>query len=346
MIRPLCDLQSIPKGVTIDSIARLANDRPEWLMEHLGSVVATEENGVTAINAAQWRDGYVLHVPAGVVLDRAVEVIYMSSSESKNATMQIRNLIIAEQSSQVSLVEVFVGSHGGAYWVNQVTEVKAAPAARVAHVRLQEESHQAFHFSRMGVEQKRDSHVSSHVITTGGRQGRQALSFLLEEAGAECTLDGLFVLNGQQKADHQTLVDHKSPHTTSTERYKGALDGASEGSFTGRVLVRQDAQQVVANQQNPNLLLSDLAKVNTRPQLEIFADDVKCSHGATCGRLDDAALFYLRSRGIPATRARQLLTRAFVSEVIQSIPIPAVRDHLLPLVDDRLCPGHLLEETP
>jgi Fe-S cluster assembly protein SufD len=346
LVRPLCQLAGLPAGVTIESIATVAETRGEWLAEHLGTVVPSEENGCTALNSALFMDGYVLHLADGIELNRPLEVIFLTTTEAQAAAMHFRNLVIAEPSSKASVVEVFVGPATSAYWVHSITEMIVKEKADLTHVRLQEDGHQSFHLNRTGVHQHGHSKVASHVISTGARQSRQDLSFVLAEEESECSLQGLFVMNGQQKADHQTLVDHRVPHTRSDELYKGALDGASEGSFTGRVLVRKNAQHVEAGQQNRNLLLSDLARVNTRPQLEIYADDVKCSHGATSGRLDETALFYLRSRGIPLTRARQLLTRAFVTEVIHSIPVPALKDHLLPLVDDRLCPGHLLEETP
>lgn len=345
-VRPLSSVDGLPAGVTVATLARLAAEDPAWIASRLGALAPSGQDGMAALNGALFSDGYVLRVGKGVKLDRPVEAVFLASSEASGAAMHLRNLVVVEEGGEASLVDVFTGPASDAYLVNSATEVFVGEGAGFFHARLQEEGHQAYHFSRTAFEIGRGGCAESHVITTGARQSRQDLAFSLGGEDAECTLNGLFVLNGRQKADHHTLVDHKSPSTRSSELYKGALDGAAEGSFTGRVVVRKGAQSVEAHQQNPNLLLSDIARVNTRPQLEIYADDVKCSHGATSGRLDETALFYLRSRGIEATRARQLLTRAFAGEIIQRIPISMVREHLLPLVDDRLCPGHLLEETP
>jgi Fe-S cluster assembly protein SufD len=252
---------------------------------------------------------------------------------------------VAEEDSAVSVVEVYHGSHGASYFNNVVTEIVAAPRAHVVHVRIQEDSPSAFHLSNTRVQQGADSSVESHVITTGARVSRNELGFALSAPGASCVLNGLFVLNGNQEADNHTLVDHEAPNCSSKETYKGVADGRSLGSFTGRVVVRPGAQLTDAQQSSRNLLLSRDAQINTRPQLEIYADDVKCSHGATTGQLDDNALFYIRTRGLDEIRARQILTRAFAADIIQRIPIPGVREHLLLVVEDRLCPGHVLEES-
>jgi len=343
-IEPLSILDELPPGVRILSLANALKECPALVEPHLGRYALYESNPMTALNAALFRDGAFIHIPKGVSIDRPVEAIYLTTEATEPTAAHVRNLVVAEEGSEVGIVEVWHGAHDGTWFDNVVTEITAAPNATVRHVRIQEEGRNALHIADTKVHLRRDAQVSSHIITTGAFRSRNDLGFTLAEPGASCTLNGLFVLNGAQKADNQTFVDHASPHCTSHEFYKGVIDGQAEGSFTGRVLVRQDAQQTTAEQTNHNLLLSDGARINTRPQLEIYADDVKCSHGATSGQLDRDALFYLQSRGIDFVRARQILTRAFAAEIIDNIPIPQLKEHLLPIVEDRLCPGHLLEE--
>ena len=346
MVSPLTILHELPAGVRALSFSDAIEQIPELLKQHLGKVALYEDNPFTALTAAFGRDGVVIHVPKGIVVDRPIEAIWLTTERANPIANHARNLLVAEESSAVTLIDVFHGAHNGVYLNNVTTEIVAGPNASVTHTRIQEEGRSAFHVADTKIQQERDSQVHSHVVTTGARSSRNELGFALAGPGASCVLNGLFVLNGNQVADNMTLVDHQSPHCTSSEFYKGVLDGQSEGGFTGRVLVREDAQKTDAEQNNRNLLLSDDTQINTRPQLEIYADDVKCAHGATTGQLDRAALFYLRARGIDEIRARQILTRAFAAEIIESIPVPEVRDHLLPVVEDRLCPGHALEEAP
>ena len=342
---PFSELHDLPQGVLVGTVADLLAQKPELATRAEASDLSLDADGMQALNTALWTGGYGIYVPKGVKVERPIEAIFITTQSAANTATFLRNIVVAEEQASVDVVDVFTGSQDSEYLVSSTTDLFAEPASRMRHVRLQEDGHRSHHLGQSRLLQSRDSEVTTHQVTTGARVSRHDLSVLLSEPGARCSMNGLFVLNGQQKADHQTLVDHKSPHTESNEYYKGVLDGASTGSFTGRVLVRKDSQRINATQENPNLLLSDLARINTRPQLEIYADDVQCSHGATSGRLDANAMFYLRSRGLSRPRARQILTRAFIAEVIESIPIQAVQDHLLPLLDDRLCPGHLLEES-
>jgi Fe-S cluster assembly protein SufD len=346
LVEPLSVFHELPEGLRVLSFSDALTQIPELLEQHLGKMALYEDNPFTALTAAFARDGVVVHVPKGVVVDRPIEAIWLTTVGAQAIANHARNLLVAEESSEVTLLDVFHAAHNGTYLNNITTEIVAGPNASVTHIRIQEEGRSAFHVADTKIRQERDSRVCSYVITTGGRSSRNELGFALSEPGASCVLNGLFVLNGNQVADNMTLVDHQSPHCTSSEFYKGVMDGQSEGAFTGRVLVREDAQKTDAEQNNRNLLLSDDAQVNTRPQLEIYADDVKCAHGATSGQLDRSAMFYLRTRGIDEIRARQILTRAFASEIIGGIPVQEVRNHLLPVVEDRLCPGHTLEKTP
>ena len=344
LMEPLSILHGLPEGVRCLSFAEAVQRIPDAVEQHLGKLALYEDNPFTALNAAFASDGVVLHVPKGVTLDRPVEAIWLTTRAAGAIATHARNLVLAEESSSVTLIEVFHAGHDNSYLTNVATEIFAGANSEVTHIRIQEESHAAFHVADTKIRQARDSRVSSFAITTGARSSRNDLGFSLDGPGASCVLNGLFVLNGQQAADNVTLVHHKSPNCQSHEFYKGVMDGHSEGGFTGRVLVQEDAQKTDAEQNSKNLLLSDDARVNARPQLEIYADDVKCSHGTTTGQLDRDALFYLRARGIDEIRARQVLTRAFAAEIIESIPEARVREHLLPVVDDRLCPGHALRE--
>lgn len=345
LVPPLTITHDLPEGVRVLSYAQAFEEVPDLMQSHLGQVALYEDNPFTALSAAFGRDGIVIHVPRNVKIDRPIEAIWLTTAGAGSIAAHGRNLVVAEEGSEVALIEVYHADHAGVYLNNVATEIVAHANASVTHVRIQEEGHAAFHVADTRIRQCRDSRVGSYVLTTGARSSRNDLGFALTEPGATCTLNGLFVLNGHQHADNMTIVDHASPHCQSSEFYKGVLDGNSEGGFTGRVLVREGAQKTNAEQSNKNLLLSDEAQINTRPQLEIYADDVKCSHGATTGQLDRDALFYLRSRGIDAIRARQIMTRAFAAEIIETVPVVEVRNHLLPVVEDRLCPGHILETT-
>jgi len=289
LVEPLSVLHELPDGVRVLSFSDALTQIPELLETHLGKVALYEDNPFTALTAAFARDGVVVHVPKGVVVDRPIETIWLTTTGAQAIANHARNLLVAEESSEVTLLDVFHAAHNGTYLNNITTEIVAGPNSLVTHVRIQEEGRSAFHVADTKIRQERDSRVCSYVITTGGRSSRNELGIELTEPGASCVLNGLFVLNGNQVADNMTLVDHQSPHCTSSEFYKGVLDGQSEGGFTGRVLVREDAQKTDAEQNNRNLLLSDDAQINTRPQLEIYADDVKCAHGATSGQLDRSA---------------------------------------------------------
>jgi len=345
LVPPLTILHDLPEGVRVLSYADAIRQIPDVLQEHLGQVALYEDNPFTALSAAFGRDGIVIHVPKNVKVERPIEAIWLTTEGSGVVASHGRNLVIAEEGAEVSLIEVYHAAHAGTYLNNVATEIVARANASVTHIRIQEEGHAAFHVADTKIRQDRDSRVRSYVLSTGARSSRNDLGFALTDTGATCVLNGLFVMNGQQNSDNFTVVDHASPHCQSSEFYKGVLDGSSIGSFTGRVLVREDAQKTDAEQSNKNLLLSNAAQINTRPQLEIYADDVKCSHGASSGQLDRNALFYLRSRGLDEIRARQLMTRAFAAEIIETVPVEEVRTHLLPVVEDRLCPGHTLEET-
>jgi Fe-S cluster assembly protein SufD len=239
-----------------------------------------------------------------------------------------RVVVIAEAGSEITVVQDHVSVGAAAGFTNAVTEVHVGAGARVRFVLLQREDDAHLHVSNLQVRQDRDSLFSAHTLSLGGRLVRNDAGVLLADRGAECRLDGLFVGGGDAVIDNHTEVDHAHPRCDSHELYKGVLGGSARGVFRGRVIVRPDAQKTNATQSNRNLLLGAKAEIDTKPQLEIYADDVKCSHGSTIGRLDETALFYLRSRGIGEERARDLLTRAFALEVLERLPTPALREGL------------------
>jgi Fe-S cluster assembly protein SufD len=250
-----------------------------------------------------------------------------------------RVLVVMEPRSQASLIETTLGQGGGAYFHSVVTEVALMPGAVLDHVRIEEEGPGGFHVGSLIVRQERDASYTSHVVTLGGRLARLDLSVLLDGPGASCVLDGLYVASDEQHFDHHTFVDHRQPHGTSLQRYKGILDGRSRGVFDGRVAVRKDAQKTNAHQENRNLILSDQALAHTKPSLNIEADDVKCSHGATVGQLEEDPLFYLRSRGIDERTARSILTYAFAREMLERIGSEPLRRRLAEEALRRLTSG-------
>jgi len=239
-----------------------------------------------------------------------------------------RTLIVAERNSKATVIESYVATGEASYFTNAVTEVLLEDGANLSHLKIQRESPRAFHVGTIEAEQKRDSHYQSFSFATGAALSRTNIYTTLDGEGAGATLNGLYMLDGEQHCDHQTKIEHAQPNCFSRELYKGVLDGASHGVFNGKVYVDPIAQKTDGKQTNKVLLLSERAQVDTKPQLEIFADDVKCTHGATVGRVDETALFYMKSRGINKELARRLLTYAFAAEVLETIEIDRVRQEL------------------
>jgi len=326
---------SLSREGRVQSLARLAREAPETLAPWLGSLVDGKEHPLAALNGALLEDGAVVRVPAGQDSQPPLHLV-MAAAETGPRIRQPRLLVIAEAGSRVQIILDHVSLGGGDGYTNAVTEVFVGPNASVDLVILQREGNDAFHTSNVAASLERDARFSSHVVTLGGHLVRNDLSVRLAGEGSEATLDGLFVGSGRRVVDNHTLVDHAVPHCTSRQLYKGVLGNASRGVFRGRVLVRPDAQQTNAEQNNPNLLLSDAAEVDTKPQLEIHADDVRCSHGSTIGQLEDDALFYLRTRAIGEREARDLITRGFAHEMLESLPIEALHEGIDPCLDAAL----------
>ncbi len=328
-------LLNLPKGVIVGSIAEEIKTKNQVLLKHLGKYADHQNHIFTALSTAYTDDGAFIYVPEGKIVEEAIHIIFLTSSDGEKILTQPRNLFIAEKNSQVTIIEHYVGIENEVYFTNTVTEIVAEENAIVDHIKLQEESKRSFHVARMEVDQERTSNFSSHLISTGAELTRNDFNARFNGEGGECTLNGLYMIDATQLFDAHTLMDHAKPHCNSHEHYKGILDDQSRGVFNGKVVVRQDAQKTNAFQENNNILLSDQALVNTKPQLEIFADDVKCSHGATIGQMDDDAKFYLKSRGIGEEAGKGILLHAFASDVVTSIKVESIRNYIEKIITEK-----------
>ena len=291
----------------------------------LGKHASLEGHPFTALNTALFTDGAFIRVSEGVVLERPIHLLFVSTGGDKPYVSHPRVLIVAEPGSQMSVIESYVSLSEGPYWTNGVTEISLGSNARLDHYRLQQDSEQAFHTGRLQALLDRDSHLTTTSLSLGAGLARQDIGTKLSGVGSACVLNGLYLVHGKQHVDHHTIIDHATPHSDSEEFYKGILDEQGRGVFDGKIIVRKDAQKTNSGQVSRSLLLSASAIADTKPQLEIYADDVKCTHGSTIGQLDEAALFYLRTRGIGEKEARTLLIHGFASEVLERIKVPSLR---------------------
>jgi Fe-S cluster assembly protein SufD len=269
----------------------------------------------------------------------------MSAGAEKDFSTHPRNLIVLEEGASATILEYFVHEAGDVYLTNSVTEILLGPQSRLEHDKVQLESLRSFHVASSVVHQQRGSTYVSNNIALGASIARTDITAILDDEGCECTLNGLSLGNGRQLIDNHTTIDHASPNCNSWEMYKAILDGHARGVFNGKIFVRKDAQKTDAKQTNQTLLLSDDAMIDTKPQLEIFADDVKCTHGATVGQLDDQQIFYLRSRGISEADAKDVLTFAFASEIVQQVHFDSVREKLESIIHRRLGEGRTEEQS-
>jgi Fe-S cluster assembly protein SufD len=324
------------RGARVESLAHAWSRRPDLVEAHLGRLASPKEHPFVALGTALLEDGALVHAPAGAATDPPLHLVFLTSERDPGPAIAPRVLVVAEEGSHVTLVQDHVTVGGGRGFTNSITEVVCAPNSRVDLVLVQRESDASFHVSNLAARLERDARLATHTLTLGGRLVRNDLSVLLADEGADCTLHGLFLGHDTEVLDNHTLVDHAMPHGTSRELYKGILAGRARGVFRGRVIVRPDAQKTDARQSNANVLLSDGAEIDTKPQLEIHADDVKCSHGSSIGRLDEEALFYLRSRGMAEAHARDLLLRGFAAEVLASLPAPPLGERIADLLLERL----------
>ncbi|MDH5233663.1 MAG: Fe-S cluster assembly protein SufD, partial [Gemmatimonadota bacterium] len=321
----LSQFTGLPAAVHVSTLSDALREEPEWVEQHLGSLAGFDRAAFTALNTAFMQDGIVVRVPKGEVVETPLHVLHIVDGKADGAALHPRLVVVAEPLAQVTLVESFVGLDKASYLMNAVAEVVVGNGARVDHYKVQRESTEAFHVGTVQVTQGRDSIFHSFSYAAGAALSRTNVYTRMTGEGGEARLNGMYMLDGVQHADHQTFVEHLAPSCASRELYKGILDGASHGVFNGKVYVDPIAQKTDGKQTNKALLLSDRARVDTKPQLEIFADDVKCTHGATIGRIDESALFYLQSRGIPVENARALLTYAFAAEALETIEVDALR---------------------
>jgi Fe-S cluster assembly protein SufD len=318
----------LPKGVIVCRLTEAMQKHAALVEPHLGHHADWKKQSLVALNTAFLSGGAFVYVPRGIVLDEPLFLDFLAGRNGHDHVWNHRALILLGENSQVKLVENYSGPTDKAYFSNAVTEIVVGAGAHVDHYKVQREGDRAFHMAVMQVQVGRDAKFSSHSITQGGQWVRNEINAVFEDEGGECTLNGLYQASGEQLVDNHTLIDHAYPHCASHELYKGILDGKARGVFNGKIYVRQDAQKTDAKQTNQTLLLSDDATINTKPQLEIYADDVKCTHGATVGQLDAESIFYLRSRGVGLAEARSLLTYAFANDIVSRIKVASVREEL------------------
>lgn len=326
--RELSSLSSLPDGIEAANLAEAVLSAPDLVERHLTRYVRYDGDAFAALNAAFIRDGAFIYIPNGKIIDEPIHLLFIATARPLPAVWHPRNLIMVGRGAAAAFIESYISLSDGVYFTNAVTEIVLGENALVDYYKIQRESERAYHVATIQAYQERSSVFSSFSMAAGAALARENLNVLLDGEGGECALNGLYFVAGEQHVDNHTTIDHARPHGTSRELYKGILDGRSHAVFNGRIIVRKEAQRTDAKQTNKNLFLSDEAQVNTNPQLEILADDVKCTHGATVGQLDQEALFYLESRGISREAARALLTYGFASDVIGRVKLEPVRAEL------------------
>ena len=340
----LSRLQPLPGGVVVESLSAALTRDTAAVEKHLGKYARTADNAFAALNQAFFADGAFISIPAGVEIAEPIQLVYLSSVKEHGETIQPRNLIIAGANSKATIVESYLSAGHAAYFTNAVTEMVVGDNAVIEHVKLQDETAHAYHMATIAGEFGRTCNVNVHSFALGAKLSRNNIRAKLAGEGLECILNGLYLTRDEQIADHHMIVEHAQPHCASHEYFNGILDDKSKGVFHGRIYVHPIAQKTDAKQTNKNLLLSDDATADTKPQLEIYADDVKCTHGATIGQLNDESIFYLRARGIPEAVARRMLIHAFAGEIVERIKCVPVREELDKLVWDRLESNHHLNK--
>jgi len=313
----LSRVSGLPQGARVGSLGAAVTEHPEAVQRYLGQLAGFTSNGFVALNTALASDGAYVYIPDGAILEQPLQLLFVAvPGDGVPVVVNTRTLVVAGDRSQCRIVETWVGPRGSVYFTNAVTEVSVGEGAVVDHYKVQEESVEAFHIATMQVHAVRAANFSSHSFSLGGRLVRNDANAHLDGEGAECTLNGLYLADGERHVDNHTAIDHAKAHCPSHEIYNG------------KILVRQDAQKTDAKQTNRALLLTDDASINTKPQLEIFADDVKCTHGAAIGQLDEDAIFYLRARGLTFAEARDMLIHAFAGEILDRVQVEPLRHAL------------------
>jgi Fe-S cluster assembly protein SufD len=336
----LSSLDALPAGVVaMDLMNALESpEHAEIVRARLARMADYHDDAFTALNTAFLSGGAFLFIPKGIRASQPVHLLFLSEGHEEGARIVSfpRVLVVAEENSEATVIESYGGAQDGVYWTNAVVEIALGDGARLEHYKVQRESVQAFHIATTKAELGRSSSYNSTAITLGAQLSRHTIGVTFAQEGAECRVDGLYIVTTGQHADTHSLIEHSQPHCTSKQLYKGILDGKSRAVFNGKVFVHEGAQGTDAQQTNRNLLLSNEARVDTKPQLEIFADDVKCAHGATVGQLEEEELFYLISRGLHRELAQNLLTYGFAEEVIEKIKIESIKAQLDEIVMNRL----------
>jgi len=332
---------ALPLGVFCGSLAAAVKEPGDRVQQYLGRQVTMDETPFVSLNTAFLNDGAFIHIPDGVVLEEAIHLLFIASGRGQ-VLIAPRNLIVLGKRSQASVVESYVSLKDSQYLTDAVTEIVLGDESVLEHDKLQKESSDAFHVAMIHARLAAKTTFTSNSIAIGGSIVRNNVTAILDAEGSECTLNGLSLATASQIIDNHTTIDHAKPHCSSHELYKSILDGRSRGVFNGKIFVRPQAQKTDAKQTNKTLLLSDEATIDTKPQLEIFADDVKCTHGATVGQLDADQVFYLRSRGIDEMTARDILTFAFASDVVSRVHVAPLRVQLEALIHGRLDQGRKL----
>ena len=318
----------LPDGVRVGSLAAALVQDGELVRRHLGRIAGFEEHAFRALNTAFLADGAFIYVPAGVALAQPVQLLFLSVPGAAPHVAHPRNLVVVEREARAAVIETYATLGDGVYWTNAVTEIVVGDGARVDYHRVQRESEGAYHVASTESSQGRDSTLHVHAVAFGAALARHDLRAALDGPGGSCILNGLYLLRGLQHVDHHTVIDHRQPHCESHEYFNGVLDGGARSVFTGRIIVRPGAQRTDSKQTNNNLLLSGDAHADSQPQLEIYADDVKCTHGSTLGPVDEGQVFYLKSRGLDGEAARRLLTYGFGAEILARIAIAPLREQL------------------
>lgn len=324
----LSDLTTMPKGVRIAGLRDGARDGSDGIEQHLAKVFNIDTHPFAALNTAHLDDGVAVFIAAGAAVETPIHIVVVTGGDGKPVVAHPRVLVVAGANSQVKIAQTFVGAAGDTYFNNAVAEVVVGESAIVDYYTDQRESEQAFHIANIQAHVSAKGVFASHAFSIGARIQRHDIGIALKGEGADCTMNGVYLADGERLMDTHTSLDHAMPHCTSHELYKGILAGKARAVFNGRIIVRIDAQKTDAKQTNRALLLSDDATINSNPQLEIFADDVKCTHGAAVGQLDEEAMFYLQARGLTRIEARDMLLHAFAGEVLEGLKIPELRDQI------------------
>lgn len=328
----LSRLGKLPRGVKVGRLSDAINEHGEVVERHLAKLADIEQNPFVALNTGFLSDGAFLHFARGTTVAQPIHLLFVSAKGADLSVSHPRVLVVAEDNVEATIVESYVGAPGddgaGIYFTNAVTEIVAGRDCRIDHCKLQQESIEAYHVATMQVRLDRGATFVSHSATIGAKLTRNDLNCHMAGPGAYATLNGLVLLGGSQHCDNHTLLDHAEPNCPSHELYKHVLSGKSSAVFKGKILVRQVAQKTDSKQTSKTLLLSDDATMNSQPALEIYADDVKCTHGSTIGPVDEDMIFYLRSRGVSVDAARHLLSYAFAADVTRRIKVEPVRRRL------------------